>query len=103
MIKSTPKEASYEFTDDEIKIGLTIEIEDGTYTLWTEDRKLDFSFVNSEPAHSKRVIALMMAATEYAIQVLKQGNGWENVTDSIKATVKTEIEIGAIHKPEVAA
>lgn len=101
MIKAKPKEANYEFTDEELSVHLAIEFETGTYTLWAKDNKLDFNFMGSEPARGKRIISLMLAATDYALKSIKFGRAWENVADTIKATVTTDIEIGSVRPKPV--
>lgn len=96
MIKSKPTEAHYVFTDEELTITIVVDIKDRQFSMWTGDNSKEFEFLCVDVDRANRIMALMLAATEHAKQVIKYGHGWENVTDTIKATVTTEIEIGSI-------
>jgi len=88
------KDAEYEFRNGDIVIYLSINFETSLYTLIKEgDEPLEHSFVSADPNHTGRVIELMAAATEYAIEILA-GNGktWEGVT------ITTNIEVSAVEK-----
>lgn len=101
MIIAQPKRAEYVFTDDDIKIRIEVDFISKSFTIFTKESQLDFCFLDCDIDRAKRVISLMLAATEYARQAINGNRGWENVTDHIKSTIRTDIEIDALYPKQV--
>lgn len=93
MITAKPKELNYEFTDGTNTI--TLQIEDGKFTLWTDGNSLDFCFMGADPVKSKPIINLMLAATAYAGRVIEyqESSGFEKLSCRSDIEIKTYVNV----------